>query len=216
MTRIVAFSDTHSYHRRVKIPDGDILICAGDITFTGELPVIEDFCRWMKELPHKYKVIIHGNHEVGHESGIKRKPGLDMLRNAGIIHLENSMVEIEGFKIYGSPIQPYFLGWEYNRRRGKEIADFWAKIPDDVNILITHGPVKNVLDEVPQEDGTVLHEGCEDLARRISQLKDLRLSVCGHIHSGYGTLKKDNIIYVNAAICTNAYNPTNLPITIDL
>jgi Icc-related predicted phosphoesterase len=214
--KIVALSDTHSYHRKVKVPDGDVLIHAGDFTFRGELPVIEDFCNWMRELPHKHKILICGNHETGIEYGYKRQPFLDMVRKNNITYLENSMTEVEGLLIYGSPITPFFCGWEFNRTRGKEIAEYWAKIPESTNLLLTHGPSKNVLDEVPQMDGSVLHEGCEDLAKRISELKHLRLVIHGHIHSGYGRLEKDNITYVNASICTNEYASTNEPIVIDL
>ncbi len=216
MLRICCISDTHSHHRKLNIPECDMIIHAGDITWKGELDIIEDFALWMKDLPIKHKIVIHGNHELGHQSGPKRAPGLKMLADAGIIHLEDSGVDIEGFKIYGSPDQPWFHNWEYNRQRGKEIAAKWAMIPDDTNILVTHGPPFMIRDEAPR--GVVSHEnvGCVDLLNRIGDLDHLVLHVFGHIHHGYGVTKHDRCSFVNASSCTESYSPINPPIVIEL
>lgn len=59
----MAISDTHGFHRDVVIPDGDVLVHAGDITMNGEVETILDFVRWLVELPHAHKVIVPGNHD---------------------------------------------------------------------------------------------------------------------------------------------------------
>ena len=62
--RIVCISDTHNRFRELSIPDGDILIHAGDITRRGYLAEIKDFNDWLSTLPHKNIVVIAGNHEL--------------------------------------------------------------------------------------------------------------------------------------------------------
>ena len=63
MTRIVAVSDTHGFHRRLDIPAGDIFVHAGDITRDGEMSTALDFANWVRELPHKHKCIVFGDHD---------------------------------------------------------------------------------------------------------------------------------------------------------
>jgi Icc-related predicted phosphoesterase len=198
------------------VPDGDLLVHCGDITFKGELSVIADFAQWMKELPHQNKVCIHGNHEVGHQrSGPKRQKGLELLAEAGITYLQDSGVEIDGFKVWGSPFSPLFYSWEYNEPRGEPIGRHWAQIPDDTNILITHSMPYGILDSV--DDFSRGPQGCEMLARRIKTLKNLKAFFGGHLHrEGSRTLVKDGITFVNAAICTDNYAPINKPVVIDL
>lgn len=214
--KIVSISDTHSYHREIVVPDGDVLVHAGDMTFKGELSVIEDFADWIKSLPHKHKVVIFGNHELGMQHGPKRPKAIKMIEDAGVIYLEDSRAEIEGLKFWGSPAQPFFHNWEFNYQRGKDIAAVWAKIPDDTNVLITHGPPYGVLDSVPRIDGSVDRVGCQDLLERIADLPDLKAHIFGHIHAGYGTMQVGPTLMVNAASCTEAYAASNSPIVIEV
>lgn len=218
--KIVAISDTHSKHRSVKIPEADILVCAGDITFKGELNIIEDFCDWMRSLPIKHKICIFGNHEVGMsiDGHKKRKGALKALSNANIHYLQDSGIEIEGLKFWGSPVQPRFFNWEWNRDRGKDIDKHWQMIPDDTNVLITHGPpygIQDIVELSPFEERDP-HQGCADLLRKVSSLEHLKLHIFGHIHGGHGTAKYGPCTFVNAAICTDRYEPTNPAIVIDL
>src|ERR1700722_19166186 len=198
--KICCISDTHSFHRKVVIPECDLLICAGDITFRGELEIIADFAQWMKEQPAKHRVCIFGNHEVGMRFGPKRPTALKMLADAGIIYLEDSGVEIEGLSVYGSPASPFFYDWEWNYQRGKDIAQVWAKIPDDTDILITHGPPNGSLDAV--QETWRGPQGCEELRKRVDQLPNLKASIHGHLHfNGNQRRVIGNTIFVNAAIC---------------
>ena len=107
MTRIVALSDTHEQHAKVIVPDGDVLIHAGDWTYQGAIPAVANFTNWMKQLPHKHKICIAGNHELTLETPA-RQIVLNLIQEAGIIYLENSGCEINGLKIYGSPCSPRF------------------------------------------------------------------------------------------------------------
>src|SRR5579859_1782694 len=207
--KIVAISDTHSYHRQISMPpNADVLVCAGDITWKGELDIIEDFCNWMKELPYKHKVIVLGNHELGIQNSIKREPALEMIKNAGLHYLEDSSVEIDGVLFYGSPWTPYFYDWEWNLQRGPEIAEKWKKIPDETNVLITHGPPYGILDRTPSKENV----GCKDLKKRVRELSQLKCHVYGHIHLGGGSIVSINgTTFINASICTEQYQPSNKP-----
>jgi hypothetical protein len=50
-------------HRRLRVPPGDVLVHAGDITMKGGKNEMLDFDKWLGELPHKHKVVICGNHD---------------------------------------------------------------------------------------------------------------------------------------------------------
>src|ERR1035437_2596874 len=71
---IVAISDTHQLHREVEVPPGDLLIHAGDFTmFSRSAAAILDFNEWLGELPHRWKIVVPGNHEFFLESDLSRR-----------------------------------------------------------------------------------------------------------------------------------------------
>jgi Icc-related predicted phosphoesterase len=214
--KIACISDTHSHHRKVIIPEADVLIHAGDITFRGELPILEDFCNWMKDIPIKDKVVIFGNHELGFQYVYKREKALQMVKDAGLHYLENSSIIINGLNFWGSPVQPWFHDWEWNYQRGKDIAAIWAQIPTDTNVLITHGPPYLIMDEAPRGVVSFENVGCKDLLERLNDLPDLKLHVFGHIHAGYGTKDMGPVKFVNASSCTEKYVPANPPIVVEI
>jgi predicted phosphodiesterase len=218
--RIIAISDTHSYHRQISIPDGDILVHCGDFSWRGELDILQDLCNFVKDLPHK-KIFIEGNHETGHQFGYKREPALKMMRDAGIIYLQDSGVEIDGVYFYGSPFTPDFFGWEYMLQRGKPLANKWALIPERTNVIVSHGMPYQLLDDVPRGNGDINHPGCVDLRNRIdelSKLGNLKLVCGGHLHrdNNEQPIEYKGVKIANASICNNAYKPTNKPIIIDI
>lgn len=216
--RICIISDTHSYHRKINIPKCDLLIHCGDFSFKGELNIISDFCDWLGELPIEKRVIIAGNHELGLACEYKRPQILEMIEKSNSIYLEDSFTIIDGLKIYGSPYQPLYHNWEYNLPRGKALADKWAQIPDDTDILVTHGPPFGIGDEAPRGISSYENVGCKDLLNRIYELKNLKIHCYGHIHQGYYNIPRrlGGIDFINAAICTESYKPTNKPIIIEL
>ena len=209
--RLVGISDTHSYHRKVNVPDGDVLIHGGDISWRGEMTIIEDFAAWMKEQPHKHKVAIFGNHETLAYPE-KKGQAISFLKEAGVHYLEDSFVEIEGVKFYGSPYTPTFGSWAFMLPRHL-LKEKWKLIDPDVVVLITHGPPFGILDWVPR--GT--HAGCEELLARIRELPKLKAMISGHLHSNGGqVIEKDGVIFGNAAICNESYDPIQSPIVINL
>lgn len=210
--KIVLISDTHCRLHKVEIPPGDILIHAGDLTSSGGF---QEVAGELHELAKQHEVFKHivlicGNHDwLGEDDPEQMKQLCD---DNGLIYLRDSGVQLEGLNIWGSPWQPEFCNWAFNLRRGAALRNRWAQIPDNTNILVTHGPPKGILDECP--DG--FRAGCEDLWNRVNQLNDLKIHVFGHIHHSYGTQKLDNTTFVNASICTERYLPTNDPIVIEL
>ena len=214
--KIVCLSDTHNCNREIVVPDGDILIHAGDATIRGTQFEVEEFLQWFSALPHRHKIFVAGNHDWLYEND-NRFARL-LTANFKIRYLQDSSVEIEGLKIYGSPWQPRFFNWAFNLDRGAEMAEKWRLIPGDADILITHGPPHGILDEVPSNYGAE-KAGCEELRRKIEQISKsgkLKLHVFGHIHCGYGIEENFGIKFVNASVCDESYAPTQPPVVVEL
>ena len=182
--RIVALSDTHGKHEQLQVPDGDLLLFAGQ--------------------PHRYKVMIAGNHDfLFEEDAIRSRE----LIPEGVTYLNDSGVTIEGVSIWGSPITPRFFDWAFNRDRGQQIEKHWRQIPNGTDILITHGPPAGILDRTIQGDVT----GCEDLMRHVERVRP-KLHVFGHIHEGYGMVEKNGTCFVNACNLDERYRMRNLAV----
>jgi Icc-related predicted phosphoesterase len=188
--RIVCVSDTHGWHRDVAVPDGDVLVHAGDITRKGELDTVEDFDRWLGTLPHRHKVVVCGNHDFC----FQEQPHAARSRITNAVYLEDESVTIAGLNVYGSPWQPWFGGWAFNLARGPEIAAVWAKIPAGTDVLVTHGPPAGVLDRTVRGEAA----GCADLLARVWEVRPF-LHVFGHIHEAAGRADIDGVTFVNAS-----------------
>ena len=155
---------------------------------------------WYSKLPHEHKIYVPGNHDIGmDDDDFKRE-----LAKNNIIYLDDSSVIIEGHTIYGSPWTPTFgYGWAFNADRGAQIKAFWDKIPDNTNILATHGPPYGILDDTEymgnhKFGGQSNHVGCQDLLDAIDRIKP-GAHVFGHIHEGAGYyIREDGIVFINA------------------
>lgn len=205
--KIVCISDTHGGHDKMRIPDGDLLLHAGDMSKRGKEPEIRDFDAWLGTLPHRYKVIIAGNHDFLFESDPTFAASL--ITNA--IYLNDSEVTIEGLRIWGSPVTPWFYDWAFNRFRGADIRPHWDLIPAGIDILMTHGPPANILDCTISGKSV----GCEDLSEAIARVRP-RLHLFGHIHEAYGIAHQNQIQYINACMMDINYKPVNQAIVIEL
>jgi len=208
---IDCISDLHGH--KPKLKGGDLLIVAGDLTARDELEEHMYFCSWLDKQKYKRKVVIAGNHD-----GNIQRDMIDSLR--GCNYLEDSFTMFEGLKIYGSPWTKTFQNWNFMMEPDK-LSEHWDYIPDDVDILVTHGPAYGLLDKVnniSRENVNGL-AGCPGLRKRLDEICP-KLFVCGHIHEGYGQtlLKNGNLHtkYVNASLMDDRYNPVNKPVRITL
>lgn len=214
--RLVLVSDTHLQHD-FRVPDGDILIHAGDLTFRGNEEEVRRANRWFGGQPHARKVVIAGNHDWG----FQRDPNVfrGIMTNAE--YLEDSEITINGLRIYGSPWQPEFCDWAFNlSRMTTELAEKWAMIPEGIDVLVTHGPPHGILD-VPggDDESYVRRVGCRDMRARLAAMaRPPALHVFGHIHHSYGTAgwAQGRTLFVNASTCDENYRPTHPPIVVDL
>ncbi len=229
--RLVCISDTHALEQGVKIPDGDVLVHAGDLTNIGNVRDVVQFNAWLGTLPHPKKFVIAGNHDYCFEPDSLRRAlmsdgrNLSYRANTGLLpgqqasellthgtYLFDSGCDYRGIKFWGSPWQPWFYDWAFNLSRGEEMAAVWRKIPDDTDVLITHGPPYRILDRTVRGEFV----GCEALLERIEALKSLKVHIFGHIHESYGTEHHSGKTFINASICTLDYQPVNEPIVVDL
>lgn len=197
--KIHAISDTHSRHDKLSLPGGDVLVHAGDVSWTGKLKEVLPFLDWFADQDYAYRVLVPGNHDFFFDNS----PALAKAecQRRGIILLNDSGIEIEGVKFWGSPITPEFNDWAFNCKRGDRIRKHWDAIPDDTEVLITHGPAYRILDMVTGGE----HVGCYDLWERMKKLCKLKLHVCGHIHEAKGHIKVGDILCVNAAVVDDMY-----------
>ena len=209
--RILHISDTHTYHDLLKIPPGlDMIIHSGDCSnprdpYNNESEV-RDFIDWYKEIPVKHKIYVAGNHDTSIEKGLVTK---DDFKNAGIIYLENESVVIDGIKIFGSPHTPNFGNWAFMKERNK-LERFWRlAIDEDVNIVVTHGPPKGILDKSYDRNNNLECCGDKSLLNRILEVQPT-YSLFGHIHNckdivnaGVQKLSVCNTFFSNGSVVTD-------------
>ena len=214
--KIVAISDTHGKHRNLVLPEGDILIHAGDVSSMGKESEIKDFLNWFSKTDFTYKIMIAGNHDFYFEKIGDNAKVLEELIPANVIYLNDSGVEIENLgqktlRIWGSPIQPWFFNWAFNRNRGEDIKRHWDKIPKNTDMLITHGPAYGILDKTTRNESV----GCEDLLEKVKEAKP-KFHICGHIHEAYGYIKQSGTEFINASVLDENYNLRNKPIVFEI
>lgn len=209
MTRIVCISDTHNRQGKFEVPEGDLLIHAGDLTGRGTETEVRAAAGWLTSLPHRDKIVIAGNHDFLFE----RENALARSLMTNAIYLEDSEATVQGLRIWGSPWQPWFYDWAFNLRRGPALREKWARIPEGLDVLVTHGPPMGTLDKT--FDGREV--GCEELRDRLAAMAEPpRLHVFGHIHEAYGVVEVAHTTFVNASVCDLAYRPVNGAVVIDL
>lgn len=208
--KIVCISDSHLRHVRypIDVPECDLLIHSGDALIEGTYRELEAFSSWFGGLPARKKIFVAGNHDwiFEKENQLARK-----LLPKDVIYLQDELVEVEGLKIYGSPWQPEFCDWAFNLPRGWPLRKKWEKIPEGIDILVTHGPPLGILDYSPFGNE---HVGCTDLRQELHRVKP-KLHCFGHIHGAYGTTQWAGTQFVNASLCDEAYVANNPAVIVE-
>lgn len=211
-------SDTHNRHSEFECSGGDILLHSGDVSGRGSDQEILNFISWFEVQKYTHKILIPGNHDWSLERNFAYWK--DECERRGIHLLFDSGVTVEGIKVWGSPVQPWFHSWAFNRARTKEgatsqhpwIKPHWDAIPEDTEILLTHGPPYGILDEVTNIMGTSYNPpqlvGCEELLKRIKETQ-VKLHLFGHIHEGRGFHYDRHVTYVNGSSLDRMYCPAS-------
>lgn len=197
--KVVHISDTHMYE--VPVPNGDILIHSGDGTFKGTEAELTKLNQWLSSLPHTYKLYVPGNHDWMFE--------LDPV-NARLIMdsctvLINEQIEVMGLSIYGTPDQPQFGAWAFNRSP-ELLVESYKQISEELDILVTHCPPYTILDKTERGENV----GSPELLNRVLDTKP-RYHMYGHIHEDYGTVHTTDTVYMNTSICNAKYRAVNKP-----
>jgi len=220
--KIVVISDTHGLHNSMlhPLPSADILIHAGDVTNVGSQDGTRQFVEWFQNLKgFGTKIFVAGNHDWSFyrkPAWLKQYINDENLSQSDCYYLEDSEMTItdpefsKPIKIYGSPWQPPFMNWAFNAPE-EQLFKIWEKIPNDTDILITHGPAYGILDTV---EGRYEHLGSVTLSERINIINP-KIHICGHIHSGRNIFEKDGTLYINASTATESYDMINKPVVID-
>jgi Icc-related predicted phosphoesterase len=208
---IVALSDTHGNHHSVEVPPGDIIIHCGDITQKSNLSEVTDFVKWFAGLDFQYKILVAGNHDRFIR---KKKPEfLELIRGHNIDYLENRLIRINGFSIFGSPFSLNYGGigafTYYDMPEAKRI---WNLIPDNIAILVTHAPPKGFRDFSRTENSNA---GCQVLRERVLSIEPL-YHIFGHIHESYGVEQHGNSVFINASLSNGSGEIVNKPVVFEL
>lgn len=207
---ITFISDTHNRQSAIlPMTKGDIICHTGDISALSNEPSnYYDFLYWFTSLPFKHKVFIAGNHDRLLEE--KHPEIMHLIQELGIHYLENESIILEGVKIYGSPLTPRFGRWYFIKDRNDLKSD-WDKIPEDTQVLLTHGPPFGVGDLCNSRQVV----GCKYLLDKVLSLPKLKYHAFGHVHEGRGLYYLTELgidtIFVNCSIMNGAYMPIHQP-----
>jgi Icc-related predicted phosphoesterase len=212
--KVVLAADTHMLHGRVKWPEGDILVHAGDMTSYGSSGELEEFVGWLEQAPYERVVVIAGNHDrvFTRDNSRARK----ILESGKTTYLEDSGCEIDGIRFYGTPwtFNDAYDDehWAFGQRSEPGLQKKWEMIPRDVDVLVTHSPPINILDRTWSKENVGSPSLLAEIAGRIKP----RVHVFGHIHEAYGTAQRDGTTFVNACLCNQDYEPANNPVVVEI
>lgn len=212
--KLCIISDTHTYHEHIGIDNdkyiADVLIHCGDITGNGGIQAIEKFLAWFSSLDQfKYKIFIAGNHDrLFEKNNLRAREAVP----ENVIYLEDEETVIEGIKFYGTPVQKHFCNWAFNRDEAK-MAQHWAAIPDDTDVLITHNPPYSILDLVPYQGEC---HGSPTLYKEALERIKPKVHCFGHIHEGYGIKIIEQTTFINASCLNEDYEVVNDPIIVEI
>jgi Icc-related predicted phosphoesterase len=230
--KIVAFSDTHGKHEQLEIPSGDVLIFAGDSNVASKNK-FEKWIEWFKSHSHPIKIFIAGNHDWFYEKQISNmiryfdnhevnyRPK-DTIYTEGLFYLENNSVtinvpvisgdgEIDNIlKIYGTPYTPTFYNWAFMADEDK-LEYIYSNIPNDTDILVTHGPAKYTLDLNRFRES----RGSKALLYKIMNDLNLKAHIFGHIHPTY-EIDRQSGVSRNVGVLNEDYNLVWKPTIIEL
>ena len=182
---------------------------------------IYDFNEWIGKLPHKYKIIIGGNHEILF-NWFTIYEIQKVFTNA--IYLQDSEINIYGINFYGIP-------WTNSRNMAfslsndKESKYVFKNIPNNTNILITHSPPLNIFDLASRGSKNIQNKICNicnekhdgyghwgskelldivccsnDNSKNKNSQNNIVAHLFGHVHDSIGWTVQNNVLFINSAM----------------
>ncbi len=206
--KIWHISDTHCLHEQLTVPsDIDVVVHSGDASSTGDpfknISQLRNFLQWFSGLPIKHKIFSPGNHDLSLQRNFVTR---EEIEEAGINLLLESGLTIDGVNFWGSPWVPRYGDWAWMVDRSK-LDKKWSYIPDDTNVLVTHGPPFSCLDATYNFENYIELVGCKALQKRVKTL-NLDAHLFGHIHSckdirnnGTRTMHGLKTVFSNGTCC---------------
>lgn len=227
---VTAISDIHGH--LIKIDPCDILLICGDVSpleiqkdYTQMISwLFKDFRKWIEEMPCDRVIMTPGNHDylfqkICKEYGITELFGkLYILVNAEFNHYDSN--DDKWYKIYGTPQCKQFGTWPY-MPGNINLPNFYKRIPENVDILITHdspeiGYVGNIMEAANANYPNGIPAGNPYLKEAILDKKP-KYVLSGHIHSGDHNLTEyEDIKLANVSLLDESYDVVYKPLTFTL
>ena len=203
--KFVCISDTHNQHENLVFDgtEGDILVHTGDFSNFGNLLNVKNFISWFQEQPFPIKILIAGNHDVSLDKDLMKdhkaiNEVIDtyVRQNSNLIYLDESGYDIDGIKIWGSAYTPGgSKQWAFQYFSNEEAESRWSKIPEDTDVLLTHGPPFGILDKYNGEN-----LGCPVLFKHVMERVAPVFHCFGHVHNTHGFEKCGLTTFINSAM----------------
>jgi hypothetical protein len=214
-------SDTHNRHDELHVPSGiDVVIHCGDESDCGNEwsnePEARAFFEWYSALDIAHKLFVPGNHSMAIEKGLVKPEQYPKVR-----FLIHEQVVLNGLVVFGTPYTPKFFHWAYMRAR-EDLDVVWQTIPDDVDILISHGPPKGILDATRDIDTrNPIHVGSKSLTRHVTERIKPLLHAFGHIHDekgirNFGIVQDSVTTFVNCSCCNVGSKLVNHGVVVEI
>lgn len=198
--RLVFISDTHERHRQVTLPEADVLLHCGDITFSSVLGresrgtrILADFNEWLATTPCKERVVIGGNHDVALQRlGVD---GASRMLSAATAVLQDSAITLPEakLKIYGN-------GWSEGDSHNKA---WQTQVPE-------------ISEACQGADIVLTHQYHPHVAKAVFAKTRPKIWGSGHEHSEHGIHYEDGTLFANAAVLDSKYTPVQAPVVVDL
>nr|OQO22404.1 hypothetical protein B0A51_12203 [Rachicladosporium sp. CCFEE 5018] len=210
-TSFLIISDTHNFEiasaeegcpLAQKMPRVDVLLHCGDLTQVGGLSAYRKALELLGPIDAELKLVIPGNHDISldgehwathldeddepeeHDQAVEIMTG-KLATDAGVTYLTEgthhfTLKNGATFSLFASPYQPERGEWAFGYPRNAD--HFASKVPENTDIMMTHGPSMGTLDLIPNRNE---HVGCHSLLKAVERAGP-KMHCFGHIHEGYG------------------------------
>ena len=219
--RLLCLSDMHGELRHYESPahNAHVAVIAGDVTpassqyyggnpsgmFMQEQWFLRTFLPWIETLPVDHVVMTWGNHDHLGEHPEWYRSLVPVGHKLRI--LVNESCVIDGVRFHGVPQTPRFYDWAFNEDDTPEgLGRFWKLVPDDTDVLISHGPPRGTVDWVGDaRRGERVGSATQEAWLKSEDAPNLSVVICGHIHAAgghhgwCGRTRVENVAIVNEA-----------------